>query len=57
MSEPGGDFPSDLLLLDGDRALAVGHLKGGGITSFELENGKLAPSVRYSVPMCTALCE
>ena len=52
-----GDFPSDLLLLDGDRTLAVGHLKGGGVTSFKLEDGVLTPSVRYSVPKCAALCE
>ena len=53
----GGDFPSDLLLLNGDRLLVVGHLRSGGITSFKLENGVLTPSVRYSVPKCTALCE
>lgn len=53
----GGDFPSDLLLLNGDRLLVVGHQKSGGVTSFRLESGNLAPSVRYSVPKCAALCE
>ena len=53
----GGDYPSDLLLLNGDRILAVGHQRSGGVTSFELENGRLTPSVRYAVPKCTALCE
>ena len=53
----GGEFPSDLLLLNGDRLLVVSHLKSGGVTSFEHENGTLTPSVTYSVPKCTALCE
>ena len=53
----GGDFPSDLLLLNGDRLLVVSHLRSGGVTSFDLEDGKLTPSVRYSVPKCAALCE
>jgi len=53
----GGDYPSDLLLLDGDRLLVVGHQKSGGVTSFKVENGTLTPSVRYAVPKCTALCE
>ena len=53
----GGDFPSDLLLLDGDKLLVVGHLKGGGVTSFKFGNGVLTPSASYSVPKCTALCE
>ena len=53
----GGDYPSDLLLLNGDRLLVVGHLRSGGVTSFKFENGVLTPSVRYSVPKCAALCE
>ena len=53
----GGEYPSDLLLLNDDRLLVVGHQKSGGVTSFEHENGKLTPSVTYSVPKCAALCE
>ena len=53
----GGEFPSDLLLTNGDRLLVVGHLKSGGVTSFEFADGVLTPSVTYSVPKCTALCE
>ena len=53
----GGEFPSDLLLANGDRLLVVGHLNSGGVTSFEFADGVLTPSVTYSVPKCTALCE
>lgn len=53
----GGEYPSDLLLLNGDRLLVVSHQKSGGITSFEIEGDKLIPTVRYSVPKCMALCE
>ena len=53
----GGDFPSDLLLLNGDRLLVVGHQRSGGVTSFELKDGTPTPSVTYSVPKCAALCE
>lgn len=53
----GGEFPSDLLLSNDDRLLVVGHLNSGGVTSFEFADGVLTPSVTYSVPKCTALCE
>ena len=54
----GGDYPSDLLLLNEDRLLVVGHSRSGGVTSFALEDGTPAPTaVRYAVPKCAALCE
>ena len=53
----GGDYPSDLLLLNKDRLLVVGHSRSGGVTSFKHEDGKLTPHVRYAVPKCAALCE
>ena len=53
----GGDFPSDLLLLDGDRKLAAGHQKSGGVTIFKHEEGKLVPSSNLFLPKCMSLCE
>lgn len=55
----GGEFPSDLLLLNGGKTLAVGHLKGGGVTLFDWDAAKrtLTPSGRCAVPKCAALCE
>lgn len=55
----GGEFPSDLLLLDGGSILAVGHQKGGGVTAFDWDAEKrtLTPAGRWAVPKCAALCK
>lgn len=52
----GGDYPSDLLLLDGDKRMVVSHQRSGGVTGFELEDGVPTPSGTYPVPRCMALC-
>lgn len=54
----GGDFPSDLLLLDRDRMLAVGHLRSGGVVCFQWDGGTrtLRRKKKFHLSRCTALC-
>jgi len=55
----GGEFPSDLLLLDDDRLLAVCHRRSGGVACFDwdAETGRLTPrSGRAAVPRAAGLC-
>lgn len=53
----GGEFPSDLLLADGDRLLVVGHRDSGEVIRFERDGAELKVSGRYFVPKFMAFCE
>ena len=53
----GGEFPSDLLLLDNDRHLIVSNRKSGDVVRFDRDGAELKATGRCFVPKCAALCE
>ncbi len=54
-----GNFPSDILLIDNEKRLAVSHLKSGTVHFFKLDkkNKKVTPEQHFiTVPQAIALC-
>ena len=55
-----GNFPSDILLIDNEKRLAVSHLKSGTVHFFKLDktNKKVTPEQHFiTIPQAIALCQ